>query len=332
MALNVQTTPERIMQGLNAFRLTAALKGAIELGLFTTIADGDNTSKKAAEALGASEKGVRILADYLAASGYLEKTGDRYALPTDVDQFLNRRSPMYIGSISRFLVRETIDDVEAAVRMGGTTQQENAMDPEHPIWEEFAKSMAPLMGWPAQLMAEKLCEKDRDVEKVLDIAAGHGLFGVAIAQRCPRAHIVAVDWKNVLEYAKQNAEQAGAGNRYELKPGSAFEVDFGVDYDLVLLTNFLHHFSVEKNTTLLKKVRAALKPGGRLAILEFVPNDDRVSPAWPAQFALMMLLGTQEGDAYTFSELKGMLEDAGFKEPSRTDIVPTPQTLLVARA
>ena len=86
-------------------------------------------------------------------------------------------------------------------------------------------------------------------------------------------------------------------------PGSAFDVEFGGPYDVVLLTNFLHHFDKPTNVGLLKKVRAALKPGGRVATLEFVPNEDRVSPPMPAAFAMTMLTSTADGDAYTLSEL-----------------------------
>src|SRR5512140_571734 len=111
--------------------------------------------------------------------------------------------------------------------------------------------------------------------KVLDIAAGHGLFGIEIAKQNPQARIVAVDWPQVLQVAQENARKAGVADRYELLPGSAFDVSFGGPYDVVLLTNFLHHFDHTTCVGLLKKVRAALKPGGLAATLEFVPNEDR---------------------------------------------------------
>src|SRR5207248_3593706 len=113
--------------------------------------------------------------------------------------------------------------------------------------------------------------------------------GVTLARHNPKAKIVAVDWANVLQVAKENAQKAGVADRHSLLPGSAFEVDFGKDYDIVLITNFLHHFDLPTNEKFLKKVYAALKPGGRAVILEFVPNEDRVSPPESAGFALVML-------------------------------------------
>lgn len=96
------------------------------------------------------------------------------------------------------------------------------------------------------------------------------------------------------------------------------------------MTNFLHHFDAPTNTNMLKKVHAALKPGGRVAVLEFVPNPDRVSPPMPAGFSLTMLAETAGGDAFTFAELRGQLVDASFHDVEAHGL-PTPQTLLIAR-
>jgi len=115
-------------------------------------------------------------------------------------------------------------------------------------------------------------------------------------------------------------------------PGSAFDVEFGGPYDAVLLTNFLHHFDVPTCVGLLKKVHAALRPGGRAATLEFVPNEDRVSPPMPAAFSLTMLTSTVAGDAYTLSELTAMYEEAGFTAISSLAIPMSPHTVVVGEA
>ena len=120
-------------------------------------------------------------------------------------------------------------------------------------------------------------------------------------------------------------------DRYTKLPGSAFEVEYGGPYDAVLLTNFLHHFDPPTNVGLLKKVHAALKPGGRAATLEFVPNEDRVSPPMSASFSMTMLASTASGDAYTFPELEGMYRDAGFTNIAAHPIAPSPHTVVVGR-
>ncbi len=204
------------------------------------------------------------------------------------------------------------------------------MDPDSPMWVTFAKAMMPMMVPAAMGIANHLgYEKDAKL-KVLDIAAGHGIFGIMVAQHYPHAEVYAVDWANVLTVATENANRMGVGDRHHLIPGSAFDVEFGEDYDVVLVTNFLHHFDAETCTNFMAKVYAALKPGGKAITLEFVPNDDRVSPPGEALFALVMLAATPGGDAYTFAELKKMCEDAGFGRNVHVPLPPTPQHLVVS--
>ena len=174
--------------------------------------------------------------------------------------------------------------------------------------------MAPMMVPAAEAIADLVASSTSGPLKVLDIAAGHGLFGITIAKRNLRAEIVALDWKNVLTVAEENARAAQVSDRYRTLAGDVFKIGLGDGYDLALVTNFLHHFDQPTCTTFLRRVHQALKPGGRVAVLEFVPNPDRVSPPFPARFALTMLAETPGGDAYTFDELRKQLEDAGFQE------------------
>jgi len=198
------------------------------------------------------------------------------------------------------------------------------------MWVDFARAMAPMMAMPAQLMAQ-LVDQTKDKKlRVLDIAAGHGLYGLAFAKQNPQVEVTAVDWPKVLDVAKENAQAAGVADRYHAKPGSAFDVDYGTGYDLVLLTNFLHHFDKETCETLLRKVRASLADGGRAATLEFVPNDDRVTPPQAAAFSMQMLGGTPSGDAYTFAELERMFQNAGFARSEMHDLPPTIERVIIS--
>ena len=130
--------------------------------------------------------------------------------------------------------------------------------------------------------------------------------------------------------AEEHARAAQVQDRFRTLPGDAFNVDFGIGYDFALVTNFLHHFDQPTCTNILRKVHAALKPGGRAVVLEFVPNADRESPPIPARFSLTMLAGTPSGDAYTFAELRTQLESAGFSNVS-AHALPTPETILLAQ-
>ncbi|MBV9958795.1 MAG: methyltransferase domain-containing protein [Acidobacteria bacterium] len=330
-----EPSPLLFFENVNAYQRTAALKGAIELDLFSAIGAGAETAAELVAKCDASERGIRILCDYLVVHRFLTKEGDRYRLTPDSAIFLTRESQAYLGAATEFLLSsmlaDAFRDIAGAVRKGGTVvSAEGTVAPDHPVWVKFARGMSGFMTMPAQLMA-KLIEADPESRlKVLDIAAGHGMFGIAVAQRFPHAEIVALDWPNVLEVAKENAEKAGVGDRYSTLAGSAFEVEFGSNYDVVLIPNFLHHFDEATCVSLLKKVHGALADDGRVVTVEFVPNEDRISPPDAAAFSLVMLASTPQGDAYTFNELERMLRQAGFSRTELHDLPPTPQRLLIS--
>jgi len=134
----------------------------------------------------------------------------------------------------------------------------------------------------------------------------------------------------VLAVAAENAKAEGVADRHALLPGSAFEVDWGGPYDVVLLTNFLHHFDVPTCERLAAKAHAALAPGGRAMTLEFVPDADRVNPPATATFALTMLATTAAGDAYTFAEYERIFSRAGFARSMFHPLPPTAQQAVVS--
>jgi ubiquinone/menaquinone biosynthesis C-methylase UbiE len=328
-------TPERIFETLNAYHKTAALKAAIELDVFSAIADGTTTHVSIAKRCQASERGIRILCDYLTINGFLHKNGQEYSLADDSAVFLNRRSPAYMGAAANFLaLPEMINlyqDLTAIVRAGTSLKgEQSTAEPDSSKWVEFARSMSNLQRMTAVAVAETLCASAGEKWKVLDIAAGHGMYGVMIAKQNPNAEIFALDWPEVLKVAHENAKAAGVAARHHHLPGSAFEVDFGKDYDVVLLTGFLHHFDPQTIETILRKVHAALKPGGCAVTVEFVPNEDRVSPPAPAAFSMIMLGTTRAGDAYPYSEYDKMFRNAGFtlNELRRS---PGPQSFIISK-
>ena len=329
-----QPNPGLVFETLNAHQRSAALRAAIELDLFRAIGEGPGDAASLAKQCSASERGIRILCDYLTIIGILSKEDSHYRHTPTSAAFLDPHSPSCIATTARFLgnptMREPYDHLAEIVRKGTTVLPgQGSVEPENPIWVEFAHSMAPMMAPLAGPLGTVAMGGNNGPAKVLDIAAGHGLFGIEVAKQNPQAEIVAVDWPAVLEVAHANAQKAGVADRWTKLPGSAFEVDYGGPYDAVLLTNFLHHFDPPTNIGLLKKVHAALKPGGRAATLEFVPNDDRVTPPIPAAFSIIMLVGTQSGDAYTFRELESMYHGAGFSKVTSHPIPQSPHTVVV---
>lgn len=331
-----QPTPELLFETIGAYQRTEALKAAIELTLFTAVAEGSHTAAAIAASCKASERGTRILCDYLTMIGFLTKDGNTYGLTRDSAVFLDKRSPAYMGNAIDFLLADNLTagfrKLTEAVRKGGTVMsEEGSLEPEHPMWIDFAKAMAGMMGPAAAGIAELIDPEANRKLKVLDIAASHGLFGLAFATRNPQTEVVGLDWANVLELSKKNAKAAGVSDRYSTIAGSAFDVDYGTDYDVVLLTNFLHHFDPATNEKLLRKVHASLAEGGRAVTLEFVPNEDRVSPPGIAGFSLTMLASTPSGDAYTLAELEQTFKNAGFSKSELHQVPASIQQLIVSQ-
>jgi len=335
MSADTQHTPSPELFFDTAFALQrpAALRAAVDLDVFTAIGDGAGTVAAIAARCAASERGIRILCDFLTTMGFLTKSGGAYALTPDSAFFLTKRSPAYLGGTLRFLhtpdLVKNFDRLAETIRRGTVAPDGNTVSEQNPVWVEFARAMVPMMMPAAQAIAELVGAATAGPMRVLDIAAGHGIFGITIAQRNPAATVTAVDWAPVLAVATENARAMGVGDRHTTHPGDAFKTDFGTGYDVALMTNFLHHFDAPTNVTLLRKTAAALKPGGRIAILEMMPNEDRVSPPFAAGFAVTMLAGTPAGDAFTLRELRAMLTDAGFGDVTAHQL-PGPESVVLA--
>lgn len=326
-----------VYETLNAYQNTAALKAAIELDIFTAIGEGADTVALLAKRCQGTERGIRILCDYLTIIGFLTKKEQRYALTAESAQFLDRRSADYQGTSSGFLaLPETVDTfmhLTDTIRTGRPPmgQGEGSVSHENPIWVDFARSMGPLTVPVAEEIASAIDAASGQKWKVLDIAAGHGMFGITVAKRNTNAEIFAQDWPQVLEVAAENAKAAGVAQRHHRLPGSAFDVDFGAGYDIILLTNFLHHYDVPTNEALLRKIRKAIAPHGTLVTMDWVPNPDRVTPKRPASFSMMMLGMTPGGDAYTFAEFDQMLRNAGFSSNTLQTTTSRGNSLIFSR-
>jgi len=328
-------SPIPLVEALSAYQKTEAMRAALALDLFSAIAQSEGSVPELAARCAASERGIRILCDFLVIQGFLSKADGRYALDPRSAPFLVKASRAYLGESVEFLLSPDIvgavQNLAGCVRQGRTTvSARGTMETQHPIWVKFARVMGRLIGRSAPFVAELVDPKaDRPLE-VLDIAAGHGLFGIAFALRNQRARIAAQDWAPVLEVAHEHARQAGVVDRYRLVPGDAFEVDLGTGYDTVLLTNFLHHFDVPTCERLLRRIAGGLNAGGRVVTVEFVPNEDRVTPPATAAFALMMLATTVAGDAYTFSEYQAMFRNSGFKHSTLHPVPESPHSVILS--
>ena len=209
-------SPGLVFETLLAFQQTAALRAAIELDLFLAVGEGPGDVASLARQCSASERGIRILCDYLTIHGFLVKEGDRYRHTPTSELFLDPRSPACVASISRFLGDPQVVDfarrLPEIVRSGRTLLPgDGTVEPDNPVWVEFAHSMAPMMAPMAAPLGNIALDGLTGPVQVLDIAAGHGLFGIAVAKLNPQAHIVAVDWAQSVGSRKSQRAEGGRG-------------------------------------------------------------------------------------------------------------------------
>ena len=329
--------PGLVFEMLQAHQRTAALKAAIELDVFRAVGEGPGDVASIARHCAASERGIRILCDFLTINGVLVKENGHYRHTPTSAAFLDPRSPACLASIAQFLgnqaMNEPYNQLAQVVRSGRTVLAgEGSVEPENPIWVQFAETMGPMMGPMAGPLGAVVLEGHSGPMHVLDIAAGHGLFGIEIAKQNPQAHVTGLDWAPVLRVALENARKAGVQDRYNMLPGSAFEVDFAGPYDAVLLTNFLHHFDKPTCVTLLKNFAQRSSPAGvqRRWSLSLTKTASRhlrphpsASPCWPQPHG---------ANAYTLSELSKMYTDAGFTGITTHPIPMSPHTIVMGRA
>jgi ubiquinone/menaquinone biosynthesis C-methylase UbiE len=323
-----------IFETLGAFRRTAALKTAIELDVFSAIGNGMASAAQLAKQCSASERGIRKLCNYLVVLGFIKAIDEGYVLAPGAAAFLDRHSPTWLGAPASEALAGTpllaaFGALTDAVRKGGTALDgDGTLAPEHPIWVAFARAMGVPGAFFARLLADCLNESAAPPFKILDIAGGHGVYGIEFATRNPQTQVFAVEWPQVLEVARSNAEARGVSGRFHAIPGDALTVEFGSGYDLALITNFLPDLG--STESLLKRVRSALAENGRVALVEMMLNEDRVSPPAAVDLDLALLATTPSGETRTASQLSEALRRAGFRRVEIRDIPPAPGRVAIA--
>ncbi len=267
-------SPERIFATLTAFQQTEALKAAIQLDIFTKIGEGANDASSLAKAIGASERGVRILCDYMTIFGFLSKENNRYGLTQDSAVFLDRRSPAYMGAMSNFLAsdmhRKSFGALAEAVRKGGSAVPDgDNTRPRDDFWVEFARSMGGLALPGAEFIAALIGAEEKKPCKVLDIAAGHGMYGITIARRILTRRLL--PWIGPRCWSGERKRQAAGVAERCARGGKRVRGRLREGYDYVLLTNIFHHFDPAGCEKLMRRVHAALKPGGKAITWSLCP-------------------------------------------------------------
>ena len=326
-------SPIAIMEDLRGAWRSQALVAGIELDVFSHIAEGKRTVKEVAAAAGASERGMANLMDALVGMHYLRKGGGRYGLRPISSAFLVRGKKTYMGASTQpiSLSWDIWGRLTESVKTGRPQEAINVAEKGKEFFPKLAASIFPGNFAASTAAVSRFSKTERqNIHKILDVAAGSGAWSLAFAQAIPDARVTTVDFPEMTPVTQGFAEQLGVAGRYEYHEGNMRQVDFGRDsYDLVILGHIIHSEGEIHGKELLRKSYAALRPGGKLLIAEFIPNDARTGPLMPVLFGLNMLLHTEEGNVFTMQEYRSWLKTAGFRKVTAIP-APAPSSLILA--
>lgn len=308
---------------------------ALQHGVFDALDRAPKTSRQLARETRVAERGLTAILNALVGLHLLARRGNRYALTPESAAFLVSDRPSYFGGLFRHAGRDLIPkwlQLADIVRTGKPARAVNSERDGAKFFADFVEALFPLSYPAAAALGEhlRLSEASAPVN-VLDIAAGSGVWGIALAQQSPHVRLTAVDWPDVLKVTRKLARRHGVGDRLTARPGDLLEVDYGNGHHIATLGHILHSEGRERSRRLLKKIFAALCPGGTIAIGEFVVNHDRSGPPMPLLFAVNMLVHSEQGDTFSFEEMGAWLREAGFRKPRLLDVPAVSPLVLATR-
>jgi 2-polyprenyl-3-methyl-5-hydroxy-6-metoxy-1,4-benzoquinol methylase len=324
---NKVTGPADIMQIFGGVQATGVLTAGIKLGLFGAIDRGASDVDAVARATECPARTTRILLDATVAIGLVEKKGTTYSLTAAARDHLVPGKPQYLGDVANIfsnpMLWHEFGRLDAVARHDGTLLESHAETEKNPFWETFAQSSAALAMPTGQQLAELLGEHlaKKPKARVLDVAAGSGIHGYSLAKAVPTVELTQIDWPNVLEKSKVWQDRMGVeAARVSRIPGSFFEVDWKGPYDVVTLCNVYHHFDDPTCLTITKKAAAALAPGGKLVVEEFLYDAEIANPMG-AMFAVIMMAWSRKGQTYSAGDITRWAKESGLGashvEPNR---------------
>ena len=331
-------TPERLFQLVWGFGPTQVLASAVTIGLFDAIAAGRRDAAAIAGACDSSARGVRMLLDALVALGVLTREGAgaaaRHGLAPDTEAFLVKGRPSYLGDLVRFQAGHGAKHwlrLTECVRSGTPVVALDQPAEGVPVWHQLVDALFPLGFAAARQVGEELARlyPGRPV-RLLDVAAGSGVWGIGAALANLNVSATAFDLPETLEHARAWASRMKVEDRMAFLAGDLRSTDLGsARWDAAILGQICHSEGAENTRRLLAKVARALVPGGTIVIADFLPDPGRSGPPQPLLFALNMLVLTTDGDTWAFPDFQAWLLEAGFRD-ARLLPSPSPSPLILA--
>ena len=329
-----QITPERLMELSFAYAPPLIISAAAANKVFDALENCAKTAEEVAKKTGASPRALSILMNALVGLDLLKKDRQgRYSLTPESAAFLVSNKPGthagFFGTIAPQLISRWLRLTDI-VREGRPAVAVNQETEGTEFFSQLVENIIPMSYPAAQKLGDHLkIAKTKDQIRVLDLAAGSGIWGIALAQKSPRVRVSAVDWAGMIPTTKRITKKYGVRDRFNFVEGDLLQADFGNGYDIAILGHILHSEGEDRSRKLLKKTFRALKSGGVIAIAEWLVNDERTEPTHGLMFAVQMLVNTERGDTFSFNEIGSWLQDSGFKNVRKVE-APGPSPLVLA--
>ena len=329
-----RVTPERIMQFAWGYAPPLILEAAVRHRIFDVLDKGPRTVEQLQTETGVSLRGLRAVLNTLVGLELLRREDQgRYALTPESSLYLVRGKPDYRGEMLLHTSSQLLPkwmQLSEIVRTGKPAISVNREVEGAAFFQQFVEGLFPFNHATAQSLAGVLgIAASTKPVRILDLAAGSGVWGIVLAQKSPQVRVTAVDWPSVLTVTRRVAQREGVAERFQFVGGDLHEADFGTGHDIAIFGHILHSEGETRSRRLLQKTFAALAPGGTAVIAEWLVNDDRTGPPPALLFGVNMLVNTDEGDVFSFAEIGRWLEVAGFRNV-RTVECPGPSPLILA--
>jgi SAM-dependent methyltransferase len=316
MKTSAWTIPD-LLQLSGGYWSTCALHAGVRLDIFGALEGTPRTAVDVAQLLGSDPRGTAMLLDALASLALLEKRDNTYLSTPFAADHLSRTSPAYMGHIIMHHHHLMADwaRLHEAVQSGGPIRERVAHGDDETVRESFLMGMFNL----ASLLAPRIAQiiDLSGSRRLLDLGGGPGTYAIHFCNANPGLSAVVYDLPTTRTFAE------GAIARFDLSQRIAFTAgDYHVDpvpngFDAAWLSHILHSDGPAACAALLRKAAAALNPGGILMVQEFILDDAKDGPQFPALFSLNMLLGTEAGQSYSGGELTAMMREAGLTDVHR---------------
>ena len=314
---NSDWTIPGLLQLSGGYWATCALHAGVRLDVFTPLNGVTLSAEEVASACQCDPRAMEMLLNALVSIGLIDKNGTGYSDTGFSAQYLVRTSPGYLGHIIRhhhhLMAGWAV--LHESIKSGNPVRDRISHGDDKDERESFLMGMYNLASQLAPVVAAAI--DLNGCQRLLDFGGGPGTYAIHFCRQNPELSAVVYDLPSTRSFAEDTIARYGLSERISFVAGNYHLDQVPETFDAAWLSHILHAEGIEGCKTVLRKAVNALKPGGMLLVQEFILNDAKDGPLFPALFSLNMLLGTSSGQSYSESELRGMMEEAGLTDIRR---------------